>query len=152
MISDESRSLASIPPSLHDSLESRAICFFFKNYVWEDSQYSKSYFDYLPSIFVAKEPVNAALQNVVVSLGLVGLSNARRTLGIMIPAKERYILAIQATNSALRDVEEATCDQTLITVMLLSLYEVNARLASYGTIDSDYSLPIRQILATLRGR
>lgn len=126
MISDESWSLASIPPSLYDSLESQATCFFFKNYVWEDSQYSRSYFDYLPGIFVAQEPVNAALQNVIISLGLVGLSNARRTLDIMISAKEKYTLAIRATNSALRDVDEAKCDQTLITVMLLGLYEVDA--------------------------
>ena len=125
MISDESYSLASIPPSLYDSLETQAICFFFKNYVWEDSQYPKSYFEYLPSIFNAKEPVNAALQNVVISLGLVGLSNTRHTLDVMISAKEKYTIAIRATNSALRDADGAKCDQTLITVMLLGLYEVD---------------------------
>ncbi|MCJ1434236.1 hypothetical protein MMC27_003603 [Xylographa pallens] len=101
------------------------MCYFFRNYVCEESRSSRGYFDYLPSIISSNVTVGSALIDAVISLGMVGLSNAKHASEIMIPAKERYSLALHATNSSLRDEEYAKADQTLITVMLLGLYETN---------------------------
>ncbi|MCJ1393147.1 hypothetical protein MMC18_006019 [Xylographa bjoerkii] len=113
------------PPALSIPIESQAMCYFFRNYVCEDSRFSKGFFDYLPSIFGSNGAVGSALTDAVVSLGMVGLSNTKNASEIMIHANERYNLALRATNSALRDEEDAKADQTLITVMLLGLYETN---------------------------
>ncbi|MCJ1403600.1 hypothetical protein MMC11_006823 [Xylographa trunciseda] len=113
------------PPTLSVPIESQAMCYFFRNYVCEDSRFSRGYFDYLPSIFSSNGAVGSAITDAVISLGMVGLSNTKNASDIMISAKERYNSAIRATNSALRDVEAAKADQTLITVMLLGLYETN---------------------------
>ena len=123
-ISDVSWPAATISPSLSESIETQATCFFFRNYVWEDSQSSKGFFDYLPRIFGRNETMGSALTDAIMSLGMVGLSNTKHASEIMIPATEKYHSALRATNSALRDVEQAKADQTLITVMLLGLYEV----------------------------
>ena len=87
----------------------------------------------------------------VMSLGMVGLSNTKHASEIMIPAAEKYHLALRATNSALRDVEQAKADQTLITVMLLGLYEVDFTFVS-KPLDFTYTSLIRQIHATHRDR
>ncbi|MCJ1377863.1 hypothetical protein MMC17_000959 [Xylographa soralifera] len=113
------------PCALSVPIESQAMCYFFQNYVCEASQPSKGYFDYLPSIFSSNNAVGSSLIDAVISLGMVGLSNTKHASEIMIPAKERYSLALQATNSALRNEENAKADQVLITVMLLGLYETN---------------------------
>ena len=114
------------PRALSVPIESQAMCYFFRNYVCEESRPSTGYFDYLPSIIGNNVAVGSALIDAVISLGMVGLSNAKHASEIMIPAKERYSLALQATNSSLRDEEHAKADQTLITVMLLGLYEVSS--------------------------
>ncbi|MCJ1314939.1 hypothetical protein MMC15_000253 [Xylographa vitiligo] len=106
-------------------IESQAMCYFFQNYVSQSPQPSKGYFDYLSCIFSSNDAVERSLIDAVVSLGMVGLSNTKHASEIMIPAKERYTLALQATNSALGDEKDAKADQTLITVMLLGLYETN---------------------------
>ena len=113
------------PCALSVPIESQAMCYFFQNYVSEGSQPSKGYFNYLSSIFSSNNEVGSSLVDAVVSLGMVGLSNTKHASQIMIPAKERYNLALQATNSALGHEEDAKADQTLITVMLLGLYEVS---------------------------
>ncbi|MCJ1283118.1 hypothetical protein MMC26_002445 [Xylographa opegraphella] len=113
------------PCALSVPIETQAMCYFFQNYVSECPQFSKGYFDYLPSIFISNDVVGSSLIDAVVSLGMVGLSNTKHASEIMIPAKERYSLTLQATNSALGDVEDAKADQILITVMLLGLYETN---------------------------
>ena len=106
-------------------IEAQAMCYFFQNYVSQSPQPSKGYFDYLSCIFSSNGAVESSLVDAVVSLGMVGLSNTKHASEIMIPAKERYTLALQATNSALGDEKGAKADQTLITVMLLGLYEVS---------------------------
>ncbi len=40
-----------IVPSLLPSMESQAMCYFFRNYVLEDYSHSKGYFDYLAHIY-----------------------------------------------------------------------------------------------------
>ena len=110
--------------TLSEPIESHAICFFLQNYVWDDSEFSNGYLDYLPSLIIDTKTGGGALTDAVVSLGMVGLSNANRSSNIMVAARQKYNYALRATNCALGNLEDAKSDQTLVTVMLLSLYEV----------------------------
>ena len=107
-----------------ESIESQATCYFLQNYVWDDSECSKGYLDYLPSLILNTNSAGEALTDAVVSLGMVGLSNANRSSDIMVAARKKYSSALRATNRALSNLEEAKSDRALVTVMLLSLYEV----------------------------
>lgn len=114
-----------ICPALSDSLDFQATCYFVRNY------YSKGFFDYLPDIINSQGTVGSALMDAVISLGLAGISHTKgNNSSVIIAAKEKYNRAVSATNSALC-TEEAKADQTLITVMLLGLFEVSSAITTY---------------------
>ena len=113
----------SISHTLPPSLEEQAKCFFFQNYVLEDCRASRGHFDYLPGIYMNLK-VQRFLEDAVVALGLAGLANLTKGAKVMLKANIRYTAAVRAVSSALGEVEQVTADQTLIAVMLLSLYEV----------------------------
>jgi hypothetical protein len=127
---ENSKALAA-PPSvgrlcsieLGTSAEDQAASFFFRNYVLEDHQYHNGNFQYLTEIY-GKEEVGDCLADSVVALGMVGLSNFWKASSIMTNAHSKYNSALRLISSRLRDVDEAKSDQTLVTVMLLGLYEV----------------------------
>jgi hypothetical protein len=106
------------------SAEDQASCFFFQNYVSEEQQYHNGNFQYLADIY-ASEEVASALTDSVVSLGMVGLSNFWKAPSIMADAHTKYNSALRLVSTRLRDIEEAKSNQTLVSVMLLGLYETN---------------------------
>jgi hypothetical protein len=97
-----------------------------RNYTWAGSQSAKGFFDYIPDFINCQGAVGSALADVVISLGMVGIANTKsNNSSVMHAAKVRYNRAVSATNSALC-TQDAKADQTLITVMLLGLFEVSA--------------------------
>jgi hypothetical protein len=52
----------------------------------------------------------------------------------MVKANLKYAAAVRAVSSVLSEMEEAKADQTLIAVMLLSLYEVGTCLLPFEPI------------------
>lgn len=125
-LSPESESLAGvISPALRDSLDFQATCYFLRNYSWEGSQSAQGFFDYLPNVINCQGSVGSALTEVIISLGMVGISNTKsNNSSVMHAAKVKYNLAVSAINSALC-TQDAKADQTLITVILLGLFEVS---------------------------
>lgn len=105
------------------SFDEQATCFFFQNYVLEDNCASRGHFDYLPGIY-RNSKVNKILEDAVVALGLAGLANRTKISEVMVKANIKYTAAVHAVSSVLGEMEQAKADQTLISVMLLSLYEV----------------------------
>lgn len=103
--------------------EQQAVWFFFSNYVLEPSNASKSVYDYVPAVY-NKESEKSALSCAVAALGLAGLSYRRSERCLFDAAKSMYSSALHLTNEALRDSATAATDTTLITVLLLGLYEV----------------------------
>ncbi|KFZ08869.1 hypothetical protein V501_05792 [Pseudogymnoascus sp. VKM F-4519 (FW-2642)] len=122
----ESKVLAEIiSPALRDSLDFQATCYFLRNYSWEGSQSAKGFFDYIPDVINCQGTVGTALTDVVISLGMVGISHTKsNNSSVMYAAKVKYNRAVSATNRALC-TQDAKADQTLITVMLLGLFETN---------------------------
>ena len=111
-----------IPRSLCTFPEDGAACFFFNNYVIEDSAIIHSLYDSLPGIY-SKAPAGSALSNTVAALGMACLSNAMKIPEVMTNANSNYVAALRSINAKVRDPIEVKSDQTLMVVMLLGLYE-----------------------------
>ena len=129
MDSDISAAPESLPiwwSTLQVSAEEQAVCFFFSNYALELSRPSKSMYDFLPA-FYNNDNGNTALSCAVTALGLAGLSYRRNESCLLSAAKSMYSWALHLTNEALRDPATAVNDTTLVSVLLLGLYEVRCR-------------------------
>ena len=113
-----------IHSSITSSLEIQAPCFFFSNYVLENTSYSKGFLDYLPGL-CANEVANSFLMQAVTALGLVGLAMKTHDSNVLISARQDYASALNQLNVALTSKERALTDQALTTVFLLGLYEVS---------------------------
>jgi hypothetical protein len=109
--------------SLTTSAENQATCFFFQNYVLGGGDLTKGNLDYLSEIYSTEE-IGTGLADCVASLGMVGLANFWKASNIMSNAVIKYNSAMRAISSQLRDVEQAKSDQTMISILLMGLYEV----------------------------
>lgn len=121
---DRAYSMQNPPVSVTWSIELQAPCYFFANYVVEDTSNSKGYLNYLPSL-CESEATNGFLRGTVTSLGLVGLAMRRRDLSVMNSARTKYASALSQLNVALTRKDGAFTDQALTTVFLLGLHEVS---------------------------
>jgi hypothetical protein len=109
--------------TLEVSAEQQAVCFFFSSYAMEPSKSGKSVYDYLPTFYnqeLGKSPLSCA----TAALGLAGLSYRRSEPRLLSAANSTYSSALHLTNEALRNPVTAVTDATLISVLLLGLYEV----------------------------
>ncbi len=84
---------------------------------------TKGNLDYLSEIYSTEE-IGSGLADSVASLGMVGLANFWKAPNIMSHAAIKYNSAMRTISSQLRDVEQAKSDQTMISIMLMGLYEV----------------------------
>jgi hypothetical protein len=103
--------------------EDLAIAFFFTHYLTVNSPSDKAHLDFLPSMCSALL-MDSPLPSAIVSVGMAGLANKKKAPEIMIAARRKYTSALSLTMAALSKTASATTDQTLITVILLGLYEV----------------------------
>ena len=109
-----------VPRSLSQPLEARATSFFLSKYVQGSS------FEYLPGLYSPsgqEEHLSASIE----AVGLASLANELCSTEVHKESKERYIRAIRATNAALRCPVSATKDCTLVSVLLLGLFEAITR-------------------------
>lgn len=106
------------------SIELQAPCYFFANYVLEDTECSKGYLNYLPSL-CENEGMGSFLMDAITSLGLVGIAMRKQDSNALNLARLKYASALNQLNVALTSNEGALTDQALTTVFLLGLYEVN---------------------------
>jgi len=114
----------SLPLGAGTSVEDQAICFFFSNYMMTDEEPRYGSLQYIQQIY-RSEPVGIALSEILVALGLAGLSTLWKAPDIMISAHRKYSSAVRLINSQLSDSNESKSDQTFVAVMALSLYEVS---------------------------
>ena len=124
---DREYEMQDVPANINWPIELQAPCFFFANYVVENTSNSKGYLSYLPSL-CESDALGGFLRDTVTSLGLVGLAMRRRDTRIMNSARVKYASALNQLNVALTYGEGAFTDQALTTVFLLGLYEVSQTL------------------------
>ena len=113
-----------ISSSLSVSPEDQAACYFFSNYVFNRSMLRKSYLEYLPEVYGKISP-ESPLGQIITSLGMGGLANVRNAPDAKAVSTYKYASALRGVNALLRDPARAIEDETLITVLLLSLYEAS---------------------------
>lgn len=112
---------------LGPSPEEQATCFFFQNYVLDCNGLAKGSFQYLSDIYSSEE-IGPALADGVNSLGLVGLAHfwgGVSSSDLSRLSNIKYNSAMKCISKKLRNIDEAKSDQTMVAIMLLSLYETN---------------------------
>jgi hypothetical protein len=106
--------------------ESYAIQFFFKNHVTRtrhiDSQ--RGYLELLPQLYEKSNP-NSLLRKVSYAVGLGILCNAKKSPELRVQARQIYGKSLKELSMAIRDPALAVHDETVITILLLSLCEVS---------------------------
>lgn len=107
---------------LYQPLNDLAVHFFMANYVGNDP--ATSQFDYLPSFYLRNGSPNPELQQSIEAVGLAGYAKATRRSDLVLPATKSYISAIREINNALSSEVSAAQDSTLISVMLLAMFEI----------------------------
>jgi hypothetical protein len=118
-----------MPPSI--PAEDQSICFFFRNWIVKvanaepDSMHMKTYFEDIPAI-LRDHSANPLLRHTVICIGKAGLAIHRGSATTKTAAELDYAVALRLTNEALNDAAESHSDQTLMTVMLLGIYEVRS--------------------------
>lgn len=119
---EESKSL--ITPALSVPIADQAVSFFFLNFVLTDPISGGGHLEYLPIIYdgITRD---LALPTAVVAIGMAGIANLRRNRDLLLAANAQYLLAIRLTQAALVDETLRIQDQTLVSILLLALYEVS---------------------------
>ena len=114
------------PPNfraLLPTIGERASCFFIANYILQSSDISYGFMEYLPSLVGYQS--GSMLSTVIECLGLATMSNlAGSQAQATIAARRKYGEALSMVNRALQTPHVVTEDQTLLSVMLLGVYEV----------------------------
>jgi hypothetical protein len=110
-------------PSL--SVEDQATRFFFSKYgARQSSEQRRSLYEYLPELYNV-DTENSSLRCIITAVGLAGLSHRRTSSEMLLAATASYNLALHQTNYALQHPMTASSDQTLISILLLGLYEAS---------------------------
>jgi Fungal specific transcription factor domain len=120
--------------SLTPPPEDRATCYFFSNFVLDESGVSRGHMAYLPRIY-QQDSLNGALSAVISSVGLAALSNVSNDPTLMGKARQKHVSALSLTNAALRDPAIAKEDGTLAAVTLLGMFE-NITYRDFGNMKS----------------
>ncbi|TQV92314.1 hypothetical protein V2A60_007006 [Cordyceps javanica] len=116
-----------LPCHTVDSFHERGMAFFFSRHVARNDIGYQSY-DFIYDVW--KPPPNPSPANQdsiaagVVAIGLAGLSKVTRSTEMMDMARRNYGAALNLTTAALSDPSEAVKDTTMLSVLLLSTYEV----------------------------
>lgn len=123
------KSLGSLTYSLSPSLCERGIAFFFSRYVAVEATCHQG-FDFIYEVW--KPPTHpgtyfaSSMDGVTASMiavGLAGLSKLTGSREAQIQAQHSYGIALNMTNSALRDQNQRSTDSTMLAVLILGTYE-----------------------------
>ncbi|KAF2710438.1 hypothetical protein K504DRAFT_262151 [Pleomassaria siparia CBS 279.74] len=104
------------------SIEDDAIGFFLASYVITPTFVPRGQFDFLPEMLSGPN-TEEILQRSVRAASLAALAMANKSLQLFKKAQQEYVSALALTNKALRSKQDVTRDSTLVSVILLGMYE-----------------------------
>lgn len=105
-------------------IEDSAISFFFRHDASVPRSFSRGFLDILPAIYQKELNSHGPLPEIITAISLAGISNLQGAPDVMIAARMKHTAALRVVNAALQDPASAKADSTLMTVMLLGLFEV----------------------------
>jgi hypothetical protein len=132
-----------VPPSIISPIQDAAVCHFLTSYT------PGSHFDYLTD-FSSRARAITPLYSSLHAAALANLSRERQEPCMMIRARKFYTQALEETKAALQS-EDATLDCTLISVLVLSLFETVAQQDRISEKAWDVHTEGAVVLLALRG-
>ncbi|KAL2170184.1 hypothetical protein VTG60DRAFT_5136 [Thermothelomyces hinnuleus] len=132
LMSPESGSWPVTPPmaqlyNIPATCQEDGFAYFFSRYVTADETVSCQRFDFLrevwkPSHDAHKDGVLASMT----AVGLMGLASTTQSPCLMDAARKSYCTALRLTKHALQDPTEAVKDSTMLSVLILGVFEIMA--------------------------
>lgn len=107
---------------LMPSIEEQGIGFFISNFVARPGFIPRGQFEWIPEL-LERPQVPDLLRHSVNAVSLAGLGNARKSPEISQKARAEYASALRLTTSALQDKTVALRDDTLVSVIMLGMFE-----------------------------
>ncbi|KAF1987553.1 hypothetical protein K402DRAFT_420352 [Aulographum hederae CBS 113979] len=101
----------------------QAINYFFRNYVASDDKFQTGYLDRILGTFRDDDRANSILYEVSECIGMAALSSRYSDTALMTMATTKHGAVLRRTALLLQNTDKATLDQTVVTVILLALYE-----------------------------
>ncbi|KAK4151769.1 hypothetical protein C8A00DRAFT_16860 [Chaetomidium leptoderma] len=133
LMSPESGSWPLTPPmaqlyNLAPSCQENGFAYFFSRYVTADETVSHQKFDFLRDVWKPSSSMpDAQIDGVLASMtavGLMGLASTARSPDLMDAARKSYGTALRLTNHALQDPAEAVKDTTMLSILILGVFEM----------------------------
>jgi Fungal specific transcription factor domain len=116
----------SIPPILGLNWERQSVLYFFDQYVMPpDARGNPGWLEFLPDLHEASNETSC-LKPSLAAVSYANLANQSSIPWMSVQARHSYGEALRSINSALRDPEQVTTDETLTAVFLLGLFEVRS--------------------------
>lgn len=153
----------SVTYALNPTYQERGTAFFFSRFVAIDEKACHQRFDFIYDVWRPRTLSDAPhelgeVDSVMASMtavGLAGLANMTRSGDVMDSARKSYGTALRLINTALRMPGEAVKDTTMLSILILGLFEMitdrDARTAS-GTVKAWHEhVNGAAVLAKIRG-
>lgn len=115
-------SSSSSPRVLPENAEQHALCHFFTNYVPTTRHPESTFLGYLLPVW-REAGSESALSAATSTVALMGLGYAPERNQLIHKARQNYSMAISKLNAAISNPVEARRDETLLSVLLFSLYQ-----------------------------
>jgi hypothetical protein len=127
------KAAASIPILGMLPSEYTAIPYFFKSHVlWERHEDSQTgYLELLPKMY-GNPNASPLLHTATYAVALGIMSNAFQSITMRCEARKQYGKALQELGHAIKDVNLATADEIIMTILLFVLYEVRKSLSAHS--------------------
>ncbi|ERS96985.1 hypothetical protein HMPREF1624_06312 [Sporothrix schenckii ATCC 58251] len=116
--------------TIEPTSQERGTAFFFSRYVTMDENVSHQRFDFLydiwkPGSLTVERPLDGVMASMT-AVGLVGISQLTHSEEIIDSARKSYGTALCLTNEALKDPQEAIKDTTMLSILILGVFEMMA--------------------------
>ncbi|CAI7585186.1 unnamed protein product [Penicillium palitans] len=122
--------------------------FFLSHYVVRQSGPSSGFFDYVPAMLAQDDGGNDILEGAILAVGFSGLARTTSQADLLTRSMMMYTRTMERVNLALADPQAARRDSTLVSVLVLALYEF-----SKASIDGwKHHIEGATSLLNLRGR
>ncbi|KAJ5796541.1 transcriptional regulator family: Fungal Specific TF [Penicillium psychrosexuale] len=122
--------------------------FFLSRYVVRQSGPSSGFFDYAPAMLAQDDGGNDMLEGAILAVGFSGLARTTSQADLLTRSMMMYTRTMERVNLALADPQAARRDSTIVSVLLLALYEF-----SRASIDGwKHHIEGATSLLNLRGR
>ncbi|KAI3398458.1 hypothetical protein diail_9139 [Diaporthe ilicicola] len=116
------------PSSYHFSptYQERGVNLFINRYISVSENFCHHKYDFLFDLWnpSASNEENDSVRASITAVGLVGVAQMTRSQTALDAARKSYGKALQLTNAALRDQAEAVKDTTMLSVLILGLFEM----------------------------